>query len=167
MTSLQKFNSVFCILHIVICAILLFDNFVIGTFTVPEICKDKRITVSASRLSSWESYLLEAFSQKEYNLSYKAFYAIGYNDSFTIHRTKIFKKSIGITYTYRDHSYFEKIGVINGNGFGLFVIILCITGSVMLLLFTTLFNRKFEVRHVLMISFICLVIIYFYFINQS
>jgi hypothetical protein len=168
MTSLQKFNSVFCILNIVICAILLFDDYVAGTFTVPEICKEKRTTVSHSRVGkSWDSYLVTTFSQKEYNLPYNAFYSIEYNDSFTIHRTKIFKKAVGVTYTYKDNSYFEKIGVINGNGFGLFVIILCITASVILLLFTMLFNKKFEVRHILMFSFICLVIIYFYFINQS
>ena len=168
MTSLQKFNSALCILNIVICSILLFDDFLAGTSAVTEICKEKRTTASYSRKgSSWNSYLVETYSQKEYNLPYSAFYSIEYDDSFAIHSTKIFKKVVGITYAYKGNFYFEKIGVINGNRFGLFVIILCITASIILLVFTTLFNKKFEVRHILVFSFICLVIIYFYFINQS
>lgn len=169
MTSLQKFNTAFCILNIIICSVLLLDDFVTGTYTETEICKEKKITISYDRRvgSDWKSFLIKTYTKKEFNLSSKAYYSIAENDSFTIHRTNILKKAIGVTFVYNGYFYSEKIGVINGNGFGLFVIILCLTASLLLLAFTIILKKKFEARHILMFSFICLVIIYFYFFYQS
>ena len=169
MTSLQKFNYVFYLLNITICSVVLLDSFAVGTFTETEICKEKEASFGRSRsgATEWRSNLITSFSSREYYIPKSAFYSIAENDSFTIHRTNLFRKAIGISYEDSEYFYYQKMGVINSSWLGILAVLFPLIASSVLLFFTLKHNKKFEIRHVILLTVICLLLVYFYFIVQS
>lgn len=169
MTSLQKFNYAFYLLNIIICSVVLLDCFVVGTFTETEICKEKKASFGRSRsgATEWRSNLIRSFSNTEYYIPKSAFSAIAENNSFTIHRTNVFRKAIGVSYADSEYFYYQKMGVVNSSWLGILAVLLPLIASSALLFFTLKYNKKFERRHAVLLTVICLLLVYFYFIVQS
>jgi hypothetical protein len=165
----NKIHLLLCCINLLICFAILTDNYLLDTKQSVEICAGKTSTFSKGGPghSGWHSYLITGVSGKEYNVAEASYDNINPADSFTIHQTALFNKVVQINFTTPIREHIDTIGVVSGSGFGLFTMLVCSTGSLLMLVLVFGYKKEIEATHSYTLSFIALVIIYFYFFLQT
>ena len=146
MITAKKINLYCCGCCLLVCCLVTADTYFSGSYTIPEVCASKSAPFSSGGVGrrGWTSYLLDAASGKEYNVPKFAYNQIVEGESFTIRKTRLFRKSTDIEFVETGYFYSFPIGALKGNFMGVFVICFVSAGALLIGTLILAFKKKYR-----------------------
>ena len=162
MSRLRKWNTILYILNILACLIILFDAYFGGTYNEVQQCKKKDVFVARGR-SRWSTnYQITTTSGAVFNVTSGTYFAIAEQDTFIAHRTRFLGNVKGISFHKNDEIFYLQLGPVFNHGLGLLFFLAPLLTCLVLLFYTIQLKREIELRHALLLTVICLLVVYIY-----